>query len=378
MDLMCKLFRQNPESREGVIVTTSIIGILVNLLVAAVKVVIGLFASSIAVISEGVNNASDSLTSILMLVGTKLAGKMPDEKHPFGYGRIEYLTGLVIGVIILITGVELITNSIKLAFNPREMDVSYMIIIIVGVTAVAKFLLGIFTIRQGRKTESSGLEALGLDSRNDSFLSILTIVSILIYILTGISVDAYAGMLISLLIIKTGLDTLKDTVGDLLGRAGSAELAKKIYKEIRETEGIIYAVDMKLHNYGPEAWTGSVNVEIDHETTVGEAYQFIHALQLRIMHEYDVTMVFGIYAVDNDHEDSKALRKYISKFVKSHKHVKNFHAIYLEPDTDRIYCDLIVDYEIKNWDALREEFMSYMRKEYPDNDIMLTIETEFV
>ncbi len=135
---------------------------------------------------------------------------------------------------------------------------------------------------------------------------------------------------------------------------------------------------MKLHNYGPEAWTGSVNVEIDHETTVGEAYQFIHALQLRIMHEYDVTMVFGIYAVDNDHEESKALRKYISQFVREHKHVKNFHAIYLEPDTDRIYCDLIVDYEIKDWDALREEFMGYMREEYPDNDIMLTIETEFV
>ncbi len=148
MNLMCKLFGQNPDSREGVIVTTSIIGILVNLLVAAVKVVIGLFASSIAVISEGVNNATDSLTSILMLVGTKLAGKMPDEKHPFGYGRIEYLTGLIIGVIILITGVELLTNSIKLAFNPGEMDVSYMIIIIVGITAVAKFLLGIFTIRQ--------------------------------------------------------------------------------------------------------------------------------------------------------------------------------------------------------------------------------------
>jgi len=135
---------------------------------------------------------------------------------------------------------------------------------------------------------------------------------------------------------------------------------------------------MMLHNYGPDAYSGSVNVELDHEMKVEEAYSLLHALQLHIMHEYDVTMVFGIYAVDNDHEDSKELRKYIGKFVQQTEHVLSFHAVYIEPNTDNIYCDLTVDYDLRDWDELREQFKEYMKAKYPNKEIVLTIETDFV
>ena len=378
MQLICRLFRQNPDSREGIITATSGLGILVNILVAAVKVIIGLMASSIAIVSEGANNATDALSSVLTLAGTKLAGKHPDEKHPFGYGRIEYLTGLIISVLILVTGIEMLINSIKLIFNPEELNVSVISIVIVAVSAVIKLLLGTYTVKMGKKADSPALEAVGVDCRNDSFVSLVTIVSALVFILFSFSIDAYAGIITSVLIIKAGLEILRDTVGEIIGRPGEEELAAELYREIRSTEGVLAAADMMLHNYGPDRWSGSVNIEMDHDMTVGEIYRIIHALQLKIMHEKGVTMVFGVYAVDNDHEESKLLRQRIADFVREQGNVKSFHAVYIEPETEAIYCDLTVDYTLKNWEALEEEFTEYMKRFYPENELRLTIETDFV
>ena len=378
MKFLYTILHQDPETREGIISTTSTLGILVNALIAAGKVIVGLLASSIAIVSEGVNNASDALTSVLTLVGTKLAGKHPDAKHPFGYGRIEYLTSLVISVLILVTGIEMLINAVKLIFEPGELSITTISLVIVAVSAVIKFFLGIYTIRMGKKADSGALEAVGVDCRNDSFVSLVTILSAVVFLVFHISIDAYVGILTSLLIIKAGLEILRDTVSELIGRPGEKELATQIYNEILKTDGVLGAADMMLHNYGPEAYSGSVNIEIDHEKTVEEVYQTIHRLQLRIMHEYKVTMVFGIYAVDNDHEDVRKLRKEIGQYVTMTEHVKSFHAVYLEPGTDRLYCDLIVDYELKDWDALRDDFSGYLKKLYPDKEPELTVETEFV
>ncbi len=378
MKFICKILRQDPDSREGIIAGTSGLGIIVNLLIAAIKVILGLLANSIAIISEGINNASDALTSVLTLVGTKLAGKKPDAKHPFGYGRIEYLTSLIIAILILVTGFEVLTGAIDLIFNPEEMDISIIAIAAVAISAVIKFFLGVYTIKQGKKADSLALTAVGLDCRNDSFVSVITILSAVIFLVFDFSIDAYVGIFTSILIIKAGLEVLRDTVSELLGKPGDEELAKKLYREIRSTEGVLGAADMMLHNYGPDAYSGSVNVEIDHEKTVGEVYDILHALQLHIMHEYDVTMVFGVYAVDDDHEEVKLIRKTVSDFVIGHEHVKSFHAVYLDPNSPKIYCDFIVDYDLKDWDALRKEFIAYMAELYPENEIVLTIETEFV
>jgi len=378
MKLICKLLRQDPDSREGIITGTSGLGIIANLLIAVVKISLGLLSSSIAIISEGVNNATDALTSVLTLVGTKLANKKPDKKHPFGYGRIEYLTSLIIAVMILVTGVEMLISSVRLILHPAALDISLIALIAIAVSAVVKFFLGVYTMRMGKKTRSGSLYAVGLECRNDSFISVITIVSAVIFIAFRVSVDAYVGAFMSLVILKSGLDVLKETVTELLGRPGKAELAAELYHEIRTTKGIINAADMMLHNYGPDAYSGSVNVEIDHETTVGEVYQSLHDLQLRIMHEKNVTMVFGIYAVNDDHEETRQLRRTIGSFVKSHDHVVSFHAVYLDSNSSRLYCDLVVDYELRDWDALRQEFLDYIAEHYPQYEVELTVETEFV
>ncbi|MCQ2406884.1 MAG: cation diffusion facilitator family transporter, partial [Oscillospiraceae bacterium] len=256
MKLIYKLFHQDPESRDGVISVTSGLGIFANILISLIKIIVGIAASSIAIISEGANNAADALSSVLTIVGTKLAGKHPDKAHPFGYRRIEYLTGLVISVMILVAGIEMLISSVKLIFSPEELNVSYISTIIVAVSAVIKFFLGVYTIRKGKETGSSALEAVGLDCRNDSFASVVSIVSALIFLIFGLSLDAYAGVIVSALILKAGIEILRDTVSELIGRSGEQELAEKIYEEINNTDGILNAADMMLHNYGPDTWSG--------------------------------------------------------------------------------------------------------------------------
>lgn len=378
MSVLYKLFHLDAEKREDVVTATSILGIITNLLIAAMKMIVGVIVSSIAIISEGANNASDCATSLLTLVGTKLAGKRPTKKHPFGYGRIEYLTSLIISVLILLTGFELFKSSVELIFHPAEMTTSVVALVLIAVSAVIKLLLGSYSIKMGKKVESESLIAVGEDSRNDSIISAITILSVLIFIIFGFSVDAYAGIITSLFVFKAGFEILRETVSHLLGKPEDPELAAQLYKEIRSTEGVINAVDMVLHNYGPDRYHGSVNIEVEHDMTVGEIYEIIHALQLKIMHEYNVVMVFGMYAVDNDQPYVRELRSNVAGFVRGYEHVVSYHAVYINPEKPEIYCDLIVDYDLTDWDKLREDFTAFMKEKYPDHETILTIETEYV
>ena len=315
----------NESSRQERIIRTSVVGILVNLLIAAVKIMIGTLASSIAIVSEGINNATDAGSSFLTYIGTKLSGKHPDEKHPFGYGRIEYLTGMVVGVLILYAGLGMLKESVEGILHPSDMNVSILTVLIVARTSRNQiYYWEMYTIKVGKSVESEVLLAVGEDGRNDSYFSGLTILSSVIFLFTGFSLDAYAGIVFSFVVIKSGVDTLKNTASDLIGRSGKEELARKLYKEIRATDGVISAIDMMLHDYGPDSYSGSVNIEIDHKRSIGEVYEEIHRLQLRIMEEYHVTMVFGIYAVDEDTAAIVDIRRYIGKFVRVNEHVKSF------------------------------------------------------
>ena len=378
MKLLYKLLRQEPDSREGTVVTVSGLNILVNLIFAAIKVVIGLAVSSIAIVSEGVNNATDSATSLITIVGTKLSAKHPTEKHPFGFGRIEYLTSLLISVLILFTGAELMESSVKRIFAPQEMSISYVTMAIIAVSALVKLALGLYTIKEGRRVDSSSLVALGTECRSDSVVSVITLVTALVFLVFHVSLDAYAGIIMSLIVLKAGFEVLKETLSDILGQAGEKELAQELYRIIRAEPLVLNAADMMLHNYGPDAYSGSVNVEIDHSKTVGEVYAALHELQLRIMHEKHITMVFGIYAVDGDHAQIRQLREQVAAFVRQQEHVTSYHALYIHPNGKDLYVDLVVDYDLADWEALRKEFTSYMAELYPDKHLELVIETNYV
>ncbi|MBE5928653.1 MAG: cation transporter [Lachnospiraceae bacterium] len=378
MKLLYKIMRQSSDSREGVITVTSALGIIINIVISIIKIIIGAGVSSIAIISEGIHSATDAVTSVLAIVGVKLAGKKPTKKHPFGYGRVEYLTSLVIALLIMYMGIEILMTSVNLIFNPTELSISYLTLIIVAVTAVIKLFLGLYTIKKGKSVDSDSLTGIGIECRNDSYAAGVTIFSVVVFLVFNVSIDAYAGIVTALFIMKSGFEILRSSLADLLGKSGNRELANQLYKEIRATEGIINAADMMLHNYGPDAYSASVNVEVSHEKTVGEVYQYLHELQLRILHEYNVTIVFGIYAVDNKTEASKKMREEIAEFVRERSYITGYHALYHDKKANVIYCDLLVDYSDFDWDGLRNEFEEYMRALYPEAKLELVIETEFV
>lgn len=378
MNCLYKLFRQDPDSRSGVIVMTSLFSIMVNAAMAALKIIIGLLANSIAVIAEGVNNATDSLAAIITIAGAKVSRRQPTPQHPFGFGRAEYLTSLLIATVIIVTGIQFLIGSAKLFFHPVQLKTNAIVVSVIAVSAIIKLLFGRYTIRQGRRIDSTLLAGVGQDCCNDSLVSGVTIVSALFFMLTGISIDAIAGMITSLYVVKTGLDLLMSTVDSLLGVAASRQLAQRIYEEIRKTPGIINAADMKIHDYGPGQYSGSVNIELDHDSKLGDVYEITQPLQQRIQREFGVTMVFGVYAVDNDHEIVQKVRLLINDFVKSHDHVLSYHALYIPPDHQQIFCDLLVDHTLRDTEALRRDFLAMIHGHYPQYRVELVIETEFV
>ncbi|MBO7677288.1 MAG: cation transporter [Erysipelotrichaceae bacterium] len=377
MSIIYRLFKLDRNSREGVVSATSILSIIVNISVALLKIIVGILAASIAIVSEGVNNATDALSSLVTLIGIKLANRKPNKEHPFGYGRVEYITNMIIAAIILLSGTLTLRDSIIKIFRPEELNTTVVSIALVAVTAVIKYVLGTYTISQGKKVNSDTLVAVGMDCRNDSFVSLVTIGVSLIYILFNINIDALAGIFTSCLILKAGYEIMSSTVSELLGQPADEDLARALYKDIRSTEGVINAVDMVLHNYGPDMYTGSVNVEVDHKKTAAEIFEFLRILQGRIYEKYRVAMVFGIYAVDNDSKVNRKLRKQVADFAKENPHVKSYHAVYSDTKSNTIYCDIVVDYEADR-KVIYQDFTNYLMELYPQKKIQVNLDTEFV
>lgn len=372
------LFKQDGSSRMAVVTVQSYIGIVVNLIIAIIKISVGLVIASMAIVSEGINNASDALSSLLTLVGTKLAAMKPTHNYPFGFGRIEYLTSLLIGIIILVAGAELLIDSCKLIFTPSVPEISYATLALIAISAIIKLAISSMQISEGRRVGSDSLIAVGKEGQQDSLGSVITLASGLLFLLWGYNIDAYASLLISLMVLKVGLEVLYETIKNLLGHPADKELADRLYQVIRSEPLVINAADMLLHNYGPDRYSGSVNIEIDHKVPLGEIYKIIHALQLRIMYEFHIVMVFGLYAVDNDNPAMKAMRQRIAEFISTHEHLYAYHALYIDEAEKSIYIDFLVDYELQDWHKLRREFKEYMQQHYPGYKIELVIETEYI
>ena len=226
------------ENREKVIVRTSVIGILANILLVAFKMVVGLAANSIAVILDAINNLSDALSSVITIVGAKLAAKNPTRKHPLGYGRIEYISALLVAGIVLYAGITSAVESVKKIIHPEKADYTMISFIIIAAAVAVKLLLGLYVKSQGKKVNSGALTASGSDALFDAVLSVSVLASAIIYKIFGLSLEAYVGVVISIFIIKAGIEMMLDTLNELMGHRDDVELIKKIKKLISEDEDV--------------------------------------------------------------------------------------------------------------------------------------------
>ena len=227
------------ENREKVIIRTSIIGIVVNVLLAAFKAAVGLLSNSIAVVLDAVNNLSDALSSVITIGGAKLGSKRPDKEHPLGHGRYEYISALVVAAIVLYAGITSLIESVKKIIDPSAPEYSTISLVIIAVAVLTKVMLGRYVKAKGEQTNSGALVASGTDALSDAALSMAVLLTALLYTFKGISLEAYVGVIISGFIIKAGIEMVSETVKDILGRRANVELTDKIKQIVTSAPGEI-------------------------------------------------------------------------------------------------------------------------------------------
>lgn len=367
------LIPQNEMStnRNRIIVRTSILGVVVNLLLSLFKAVIGFLSNSIAIILDAVNNLSDALSSIITIVGMKLSSKTPDKKHPLGHGRIEYLSAILVSAIVLYAGLTSVVESVKKILSPQLPSYSSVSFIIISVAVVVKIVLGQYVKSVGGKINSTALKASGSDAFFDALLSFSVLVSAIIHTFFFISLEAYVGLVISIVIIKAGIDMMLDTVSDIIGRRADPDLVRRLKEIIVEEPQVMGAYDLILNNYGPDVNFGSVHVELPDYMNVEEVDVLTRKLQDRIYRKTGVIMTgIGVYSYNTKNELVADIRNKIMKTVMSNDWVLQLHGFYADIEKKMIRFDVVLSFDVSFEEAYKI-IMSQVSDLFPDWDFQI-------
>ncbi len=364
--------------RDSVIVRTSIIGIIANAFLAAFKAGVGLFTNSIAILLDAVNNLSDALSSIITIIGTKLANKEPDRDHPYGHGRIEYITTIVIAVIIIYAGITSLQESIARIINPQVAEYDTASLVIIAVAVVVKIVLGRYVSVVGKRVESSSLIASGTDALMDAVISAATLVAALIFIFSGVSLEAWLGAIIALVIIKAGVDILREAISMIIGQRVDAELTHGIKETVCAVEGVRGAYDLILNDYGPQRLTGSVHIEVDENTTARDIDRITRCIQREVFTEYHVLVhTVGVYSTNAKLEGPIAdLRADVEKLVESHEEILQYHGFYVDEETNTVNFDLVLNFDVKNRKELYHRAVREIEEMHPEYRFQIVLDAD--
>ena len=363
--------------RDQVIVRTSIIGILANLFLAGFKAAVGFISGSIAIVLDAVNNLSDALSSVITIIGTKLANRRPDRDHPFGHGRIEYLSAIIISVIVLYAGVTSLIESVKKIIAPTTPDYSAVGLVIIAVAVLVKLLLGRYVKGVGEKVNSNALVDSGKDAMLDSVISASTLVAAGVFLLTRVSLEAWLGALISLVIVKSGVEMLQESLSEILGERADPELTKSIKAAIAAFPGVHGAYDLVLHNYGPNTMIGSVHIEVDDVMTADQLDTLEREITQAVIEQYQVILA-GISVYSRNTRDNLAAQilEDARRVAMSHDYVLQLHGFYIDENAKIIRFDVIVDYAAPDAQAIHREIVEQVRALYPDYDVQVTLDVD--
>ena len=366
------------KDRIKLILKTSLVGIVANLFLVVFKAIIGWLSHSIAITLDAINNLTDAVSSIITIVGIRLAGKDPDKEHPFGHGRTEYISTLAIGVIILYAGVTAGIESVKNIINPKESEYSIVMLIVIGVAVLVKVFLGTFFIKKGKDTKSDSLQASGKDALFDAVISVATIVAAVVYMIWGLSLEAYLGVIISGFIIKAGFEILKETVSKILGERESVELVRNIKRTIVEHEGVMGAYDLIFNNYGQDVSFASVHIEVVENLSASEIDVLTRHITQDIIEEYGVYLTaIGIYAYNTTNDRIIAMREIVERIATSHQYVNQIHGFYVNLEEKVIRFDMVISFDAPSRAELYEHVMNDLKEEYPDFEISAGMDADF-
>ena len=371
----------NEIERQKGIVRTSLIGILGNILLVGFKAVVGFIAGSISIIMDALNNLTDALSSLITIVGTKLSSKKANKKHPYGYGRIEYITSTLIAALILFAGGTAIYESVKSIIDHfqngsmPEFEV-YSLVIIAGAILI-KILIGLFFRIKAKKYDSDALKASGTDALFDSVLSTSTLVGAIVAKYAGIYIEGYLGIIIGLLIIKSGFEVLKESLSSMIGDRFEKEYIQEIKKEIISIDGVLGAYDLILNSYGYNKAIGSVHIGVDDNLTAKEIQTIEREIATMMYDKYNTIMTIGIYAENTSDEETKRLHQIVVEIIKNYPNVLQMHGFYLDKDKKILNYDLVISFDEKEPNKLIEEIKNKNKEIIKDYQIIINFDQDF-
>ncbi len=364
-------------NRSQKIIRTSIIGIAANVLLAAFKAVVGILASSVAIVMDAVNNLSDALSSVITIIGTKLSERPADRKHPFGFGRVEYFSAIIIAVIVLSAGITSLIESVKKIFDPTEPEYTTVTLIVIVVAIVVKLVLGQYVKKQGEQLKSDALIASGSDALFDAVITLATLVSAGVMLLWHVSLDGILGALISIVIIKAGIEMLASPVNELLGARISQDLLRDIKQEVLSFEGVHGVFDIILHNYGPNVLIGSLHVNVYDTMDAHEIHGLTRRISEQMYERHGIIMTVGVYSIATGENKRAELQNTVMQTLARHKEILQVHGFYYFEKEHRISVDVVPDISVHDEAALSSQLTDEIKALVPGEEVTIVIDHNY-
>ena len=359
------------KSRDRIIIQTSMIGITANILLAAFKAVIGILSRSIAVTLDAVNNLSDALSSVITIIGARLANRKPDKKHPLGHGRTEYLSAILVSAIVLYAGLNSAVESVRKIIYPETPAYSTISLGIIAAAVIVKVVLGRYFIRRGREAGSTALEASGADAFFDAVLSLSVLACAILFQVTGISLEAVVGAVISLFIIRSGVGMMLETVDDIIGKRADEETVRRIKQLITREPEVRGAYDLLINNYGPETNFASVHVELPDTMDVEQVDLLTRRIEQKVYQETGVILTgIGVYSYNTRNEEAARIRNQVMETALKHDWLLQVHGFHVDTTEKIIRFDAVFSFDIdmkEGYEILYKEVKAL----YPDYELQI-------
>lgn len=359
-------------------ILAGIIGVITNLVLVVAKFIIGMLTSSISIIADAVNNLSDCLSNLITVVGFKIAGKEADEDHPFGHKRVEYIISIIICIIIIIIGGKLLIESVTNIINKEPVKFDYVSLIVLGVSIVIKLYQATWYYFLGKRIDSISLKSSGRDSINDVISTIAVLVSAIVFIIFGLNIDAYIGILVSLFIVYSGIKLLIESSSPLIGELPSRELVDKMLEILLREELILGYHDLVIHSYGPNTYYSTIHLEFNYKENILVVHELIDSLEKKVNKDLGIILTVHMDPIVSDDEETIYLQERVLQYVKelnSDYSIHDFRLVKGQRRTNVLFDLTIIDEA--NKDELKNLIIKFLKSIDEKYELILVIEREF-
>lgn len=360
--------------RENIIIKISRREMLANLIIGVLELIVGTVSNSVAVTSDGVNSFASSAIALINVRGIKQAKKPPDRRHPYGYGRSEYFTIILIAGLLIILAFVLVYRSVSNILSASVVNYPYYTMILIGASACIKIYLGTHAKKTGNRLKAASLVLIGNHTLLDAALEIATLFTIILSLLANISLDAYLGIFVAVVILITGVNIGRDYMSTLIGRNLAPEVANEIKEEIAKEDIVMGAYDLSIHDYGHNKKIGTCNVEINENYSLNQVYEVINRIKKHIEEKYSILINIEIYSVNVFDEDIVETREKLRKITREYDNVLGMHGFYLNREKKFIKMDLVIDFKEENAALLADKIKKRMEDEENGYKVVIKID----